>query len=497
MIDITSLKVDQETLKLIPKQMALDLCILPLSRDGESVRVALIENYDRKILNDLSFVLGKKIIIETFPQNILIEAIKQFYGFSNIDSIKPTAMDSESEFVSLKEEEKKVEFSSDGSIVSLVNRIITDAIDMGASDIHVEPYEKQLRVRYRLDGVLHEVLQPSVDKSKPIISRLKIMADLDIAEKRRPQDGRIRVKQNNRVIDIRVSALPTDFGEKVVLRILDKSQLQLDLSKLGFEENNLKQFKRILHLPYGMVLVTGPTGSGKTTTLYAALNYINSPEINITTIEDPIEYNLTGINQTQVRSDIGVTFAAALRAILRQDPNVIMVGEIRDGETAEIAIRAALTGHLVLSTLHTNDAPSAVTRLIDMGVEPFLVTSSVKMMLAQRLLRRLCDKCKKPTNPSQDVIQEIGLKNIKNDVKYFEPIGCSACNNFGYRGRTAAYEVLCLENGLLEHIGKNVTASEVRTIAKKEGMLTLRQSALLKAERGETSLTEVVRETTQ
>ncbi|HOV98344.1 MAG TPA: GspE/PulE family protein [Bacteroidota bacterium] len=497
MSNSASLKIDQEVLKLIPKQMAVDLCVLPLSKDDGAIHIAMVENYDRKILNELSFVLGKKIVVEIFPQDVLVEAIKQHYGFSNFETIKSEPEELNSEFVSLKEEEKKVEFSSDGSVVSLVNRIITDAIDMGASDIHVEPYEKQLRIRYRLDGVLHEIHQLSVNKAKPIISRLKIMADLDIAEKRRPQDGRIRVKQKNRVIDIRVSTLPTDFGEKVVLRILDKSQLQLDLSKLGFEENDLNKFKRVLHLPYGMVLVTGPTGSGKTTTLYAALNYISSPEINITTIEDPVEYNLPGINQTQVRSDIGVTFATALRAILRQDPNVIMVGEIRDGETAEIAIRSALTGHLVLSTLHTNDAPSAVTRLVDMGVEPFLVASSLKMILAQRLLRRLCNKCKMPVKPSQDIIQEIGAKNIKDNVVYYEPAGCPECNHLGYRGRTAAYEVLLLEEGLLEHIGKNVTATEVRTIAKKEGMLTLRQSALLKAERGETSLTEVVRETTQ
>jgi type IV pilus assembly protein PilB len=495
MVDLESLKIDQEVLKLVPKQTAMDLLVLPLKVDENSVHVALPENYHKSVLSDLTFLFRKKVTVETAPTDMLINAIQRFYGISSIEARKSGGGGISSEFVSLRDEERKVEFSSDGSVVPLVNRMITDAIEMGASDIHVEPYEKLLRIRYRLDGVLHEVIQPPIEKTKPIISRLKIMADLDIAEKRRPQDGRIRVKQNDRTIDIRVSTLPTDFGEKVVLRILDKSQLQLDLTKLGFEESDLKQFQRIVHLPYGMVLVTGPTGSGKTTTLYAALNYINHPEINITTIEDPIEYNLLGINQTHVHSDIGVTFAAALRSILRQDPNVIMVGEIRDAETAEIAIRAALTGHLVFSTLHTNDAPSAVTRLIDMGIEPFLVVSSVKMILAQRLVRRLCDACKKPLTPSQDLVQEIGAKNIKSGIKYYKPVGCSACNKFGYKGRIAVYEVLSLQNGLIDHIGKNVTASELRSLAQKEGMLSLRQAALRKAERGETSLEEVIRET--
>jgi type IV pilus assembly protein PilB len=495
MVNLESLNIDPEVLKLVPKSTALDLMVLPLAVEANAVRVALPVEYDKQVISDLTFLFGKKVNVETVPADALLHAIQRIYGFSNIEARKSAGSGATSEFVSLKEEERKVELSSDGSVVPLVNRIITDAIEMSASDIHVEPYERLLRVRYRLDGVLHEVLQPPMEKTKPIISRLKIMADLDIAEKRRPQDGRIRVRQNDRTIDIRVSTLPTDFGEKVVLRILDKSQLQLDLTKLGFEENNLKQFERVVHLPYGMVLVTGPTGSGKTTTLYAALNYINRPDINITTIEDPIEYNLPGINQTHVRSDIGVTFAAALRSILRQDPNVIMVGEIRDTETAEIAIRSALTGHLVFSTLHTNDAPSAVTRLIDMGVEPFLVASSVKMILAQRLLRRLCDQCKKEIIPSSELVQEIGLKNLKKDATYYQPAGCPACNQFGYKGRMAVYEVLPIQNGLSEHIAKNVTASELRTMAQKEGMLTLRQAALKKAERGETSLEEVVRET--
>lgn len=494
MVDLSSIKIEPEILKLVPKETALEFSVLPLYAENDSIVVALPEKHDRQILSDLAFMIGKKIKVETASMDTLIPAIQKLYEVSTIDVRKSSTLDA-TEFLSLKDDEHKVEFSADVGVVTLVNRVITDAIQMGASDIHVEPYEHLLRIRYRLDGVLHDVLEPPVEKTKPIISRLKIMADLDIAEKRRPQDGRIRVKQKERIIDIRVSTLPTDFGEKVVLRILDKSQLQLDMSKLGFEGHDLTLFQRTIHLPYGMILVTGPTGSGKTTTLYAALNYINNPQINITTIEDPIEYNLPGINQTHVRADIGVTFAAALRSILRQDPNVIMVGEIRDAETAEIAIRAALTGHLVFSTLHTNDASSAITRLIDMGVEPFLVASSVKMILAQRLLRKLCDKCKRESSPTAEEKEELGLIGSQSSTKYFRNIGCPVCNQVGYKSRTAVYEILQLQNGLVDLIGKGIGASELRMNAQSHGLLTLRQAALRKAERGETSLEEVIRET--
>jgi type IV pilus assembly protein PilB len=491
MDDLTKIEIDSEVLKLIPKNTASELLVLPLFAQNGEVLVALPEKYDRQVIHDLSFLLGKKIKVETYPEAILTSAIQRFYGVSDVE-VRNNVKTASSEFISLKEEEKKTEYSTDGSVVSLVNKIISDAIHMKASDIHVEPYERTLRVRYRLDGVLHEVLQPPPEKSKPLISRLKIMADLDIAEKRRPQDGRIRMKDGERVINIRVSTLPTDFGEKIVLRILDKSQLQLDLMRLGFEDKDLKTFQRIVRLPYGMVLVTGPTGCGKTTTLYAALNHINNPKINITTIEDPIEYNLNGINQTHVRSDIGLTFAAALRSILRQDPNVIMVGEIRDSETAEIAIRAALTGHLVFSTLHTNDAPSAITRLIDMGVEPFLVASSVKMILAQRLLRTLCDKCKILNTATCEQVEEL---RIQENARFYKATGCPSCNQLGYKGRTAVYEVLPVINGLSDMIAKSATASELRSHASANGMLTLREAALIKAEHGVTSLEEVIRET--
>lgn len=485
--------IEQAVLALIPKNVCLDFRAVPLSLTGDTLNIGFSQKPNAQVLADLAFLTGKKITSEIIEETTLTALLEKYFNISALD-IQRSSQSSAEEFLSVEKNERAVEVSGDGSVVTLANRIITDAIQMRASDIHIEPYEKFIRIRYRIDGILHEVLRPTLEQSKPLISRLKIMADLDIAEKRRPQDGRIRVKQGDRTIDIRVSSLPTDFGEKIVLRVLDKSALQLDLTKLGFESNDLKTFKKTIQLPYGMVLVTGPTGSGKTTTLYAALNEINRSEVNITTIEDPIEYNLQGINQTHVRADIGVTFANALRSILRQDPNVIMVGEIRDGETAEIAIRAALTGHLVLSTLHTNDASSAITRLIEMGVEPFLVASSVKMILAQRLLRKLCDHCKSEIPPTDEQSEELQLGNLSGH-KFFSPKGCSHCNNFGYKGRTAVYEVLPINNGLVDLITHGTTASAIRTKAIQTGMLTLRQAAMQKAFTGETTLDEVLRET--
>ena len=502
MVDLDAITITPEVLRLIPKAMAVELSVLPLSAESDGVIVLLPENYDGQVLDDLGFLLGRKVIPSCAPRELVDSAIKKFYGITDLELQRNTVSHA-AEFLSVKEREvlpangegAKVDSSSGGPIVTLVNRIISDAIRMNASDIHVEPYEESLRIRYRLDGILHEVLQPPVEKTKPILSRLKIMADLDIAEKRRPQDGRIRVNEGDRTIDIRVSTLPTDFGEKIVLRILDKSQLKLDLSNLGFEETDLKLFKRTLRLPYGMILVTGPTGSGKTTTLYAALNHINKPEINITTVEDPIEYNLAGINQIHIRTEIGLTFAAALRSILRQDPNVIMVGEIRDSETAEIAIRAALTGHLVFSTLHTNDAPSAITRLIDMGVQPFLVASSLKMILAQRLLRKLCDCCKIPSQPTAEQAEELHLQKSDPPAQFYSMSGCESCRHLGYNGRTAVYEVLKIHNDVSDSIAKGVSASVLRSIGQANGTLSLREAAVQKAVEGQTTLEEVIRET--
>jgi type IV pilus assembly protein PilB len=483
----------QEALGLLSKEIAATLLALPLRVEKNALVVALPEGFRPSVVADVSFLVGKKVSPVPLAPALLSELICKYYGAApQVPGLN--AQQCSEEFVSLREIQVSApDSASDGSAVRLANKLITEAITKKASDIHIEPYEKTLRIRYRLDGVLREMHSPAPSMVRPLVSRLKIMADLDIAEKRRPQDGRIRVKEGGRSIDIRVSTLPTDFGEKIVLRILDKSSLQLDLARLGFEEKDLKTFQRAIRLPFGMILVTGPTGSGKTTTLYAALNYINKPEINITTIEDPIEYNLQGINQTHVRPEIGLDFAGALRSILRQDPNVIMVGEIRDAETAEIAIRAALTGHLVFSTLHTNDAASAVTRLIDMGVEPFLVASSLKMILAQRLLRKLCPHCAIRTELTDEQREELGLKGERGEFR--KGSGCPECSNAGYSGRTAVYEILPVRNGLADLIAKGVTASAIRDHAQVEGMTTLRQSALLKAERGETTVEEVIRET--
>mgnify|MGYP001210572593 CR=1 FL=1 len=478
MVDLESITIDPSILQLIPRSLATESLILPLLVDNGTITVAVTDSTPSAAVQDVAFLLGKKVKTETVEAAILRRTVSRLYGFTGPEAEGPGVHES-----------RGVE--TDGSAVGLVNRIISEAISLGASDIHVEPYERLFRVRYRIDGVLHEAHRPSLQSVKTVISRLKIMADLDIAEKRRPQDGRIRIPHDGRTIDIRVSTLPTDFGEKVVLRILDKSQLKLDLDTLGFEPEDLKVFKRVLKLPFGMVLVTGPTGSGKTTTLYAALNFINRPEVNITTIEDPIEYNLPGINQTHVRADIGLTFAAALRSILRQDPNVIMLGEIRDSETAEIAIRAALTGHLVFSTLHTNDAPSAITRLVDMGIEPFLVASSVKMILAQRLLRKLCNKCKTPIDARVEEYAEF----IAGSGSFYASHGCDECNRLGYKGRTAVYEILPVTNGLPELISKSAGPARIRDHLESQGFVTLRVAALKKAERGETSLDEVLRET--
>ena len=385
--------------------------------------------------------------------------------------------------------------SISGSVINQVDQVIHQAVELGASDIHLEPFEKRYVLRYRMDGVLQEMAELQMNQKDAIISRIKIMATLDIAEKRRPQDGRIRIhsKQgNHQLIDLRVSSLPTDFGEKIVMRILDKSRQNLNLTALGFEDHTLSEFKKAIYNPYGMILVTGPTGSGKTTTLYAALNELNSPEVNITTIEDPIEYNLDGINQTKVHEDIGLSFSAILRSILRQDPNVIMVGEIRDGETAEIAIRSALTGHLVFSTLHTNDAPSAISRLVDMKVEPFLVASSVRLVMAQRLVRKVCEECKEPYKPDEFMLNDLGLDP---DAEYVQGKGCEVCNGTGYKGRTALIEIMPISEEITSLIVRQANAYELKQVAKQEGMKTLRQTGIEKIKAGITTVEEVFKET--
>lgn len=494
----TIAEIPREVLALVPKEIALSFLALPLRIDSGTLYMVSVEENCEQVRSDISFVTGLNVSVETLPRAEIESAITHAYGDTEVHKSE-TSQGRRAEVSSwapIGEEDgpPAFEFRSDSSAVSTAGNIISEAIRLGASDIHVEPYEKYLRIRFRLDGVLQEISRQPLESSRALISRLKIMADLDIAEKRRPQDGRVRVKEGGRVVDIRVSSLPTDFGEKIVLRILDKTQLKLDLSVLGFEETELALFQKTIRLPYGMILVTGPTGSGKTTTLYAALSSINAPGVNITTIEDPIEYNLAGINQTQVRADIGLTFAAILRSILRQDPNIIMVGEIRDGETAQIAIRAALTGHLVFSTLHTNDAPSALTRLVDMGVEPFLVASSVRMILAQRLLRKVCPVCSAQVEIRTEEREQLQLTGYRSETSR-KGRGCPSCSNTGYKGRRAVYELLEVRNGLTDLIARGALVSEIRAAAKAHGMKTLRDSAVEAARLGVTSIEEVLRET--
>ena len=390
--------------------------------------------------------------------------------------------------------------SEDAPVVRLVNVMLVDSLRRGASDIHLEPYEKEMRIRFRIDGMLYDIMHPPLKLRDALISRIKIMAKLDISEKRLPQDGRIKIKvkvdDRSRELDFRVSTLPTLFGEKVVLRLLDKDKLMLDMTKLGFEPESLTKFKRNIEKPYGMVLVTGPTGSGKTNTLYSALQSLNTIETNIMTAEDPVEFNLMGINQVQVKEQIGLTFAAALRSFLRQDPNIILVGEIRDFETAEIAIKAALTGHMVLSTLHTNDAPSTISRLINMGIEPFLVATSVNLIQAQRLIRRVCKDCKVESHVPAEALLEVGFSAEEvAEMKTYKGAGCDTCNGTGYKGRVGLYEVMEITEELRELILINASVLDIRRRAIEDGMITLRESGLCKVRQGITTIEEVVKET--
>ena len=466
--------IPSDAASLISPQKAFECNVLPLKLEERFFHIAVTDKNDLKLISDLSFYTGRKIKATEYPAEIILAKLKEIYPDFNSNKNNGNG-------------KIKDNFISDYSNVEFVNQIIEGAVKQCASDIHFEVYENIFRIRYRIDGHLREILNSPHSKSPSVISRLKIMADLDISEKRRPQDGKIRYSFKNNIIDIRVSSLPTNNGEKVVLRILDKSQLQLDLRKLGLSNNEYKIISRNIHAPYGMILVTGPTGSGKTTTLYATLEEIQTVEKNILTIEDPIEYNLEGINQSNVKPDIGFDFASALRSFLRQDPDIIMVGEIRDKETAEIAVRSSLTGHLVFSTLHTNDSISAVTRLIDMGIEPFLVASSVRLIIAQRLVRKLCICKIKDGNSSNNIL---GV----NDS--FEKKGCEICGFTGYKGRTALFETFEINEEISEMITKNANYSELKRTAIKNGFKTLRDSGIEKINSGITSNEEVLRETT-
>lgn len=554
-INLDLFQIDKNIIKLISEEVALKYSVLPITKAGATLTLAMADPTNVFAMDDIKFMTGLNVEPVIASESSIQLAVGKYYSGSNeidifdaafaveAESFAPTSLkngknghskpkqrNQQPAVEALSESDLDVsldrfEFSGDGTedfevleekdeidlaalarasedapVVRLVNVLMVDSLRRGASDIHVEPYEKDFRIRFRIDGVLYDVMHPPLKIRDPLISRLKIMAKLDISEKRLPQDGRIKIKvkidNRSRELDFRVSTLPTLFGEKVVLRLLDKDKLMLDMTKLGFEQESLDKFQRAISNPYGMVLVTGPTGSGKTNTLYSALQALNTSETNIMTAEDPVEFNLQGINQVQMKEQIGLNFAAALRSFLRQDPNIVLVGEIRDFETAEIAIKAALTGHLVLSTLHTNDAPSTISRLVNMGIEPFLVATSVNIIQAQRLIRRVCNECKQEVQMPPDALTEVGFsKEEAPSIKLYKGKGCSNCNNTGYRGRVGLYEVMDMTDELRELIIIGASAMELRKKAIEGGMITLRESGLYKIRAGITTIEEVVKET--
>ncbi len=500
-VDLSKFRVDERIIKLIPADLAIKHNVLPLKREGRTLTVAMADPTNLGLIEDLKFITRYDLFPVIAGEYTLRKLIEQEYESSD-QRLNDLLKDMEGEDIEvLEESEEEIATQAqieDAPVVKLINGILIDAVKRGASDIHVEPFEHELRVRYRIDGALQEVMRPPIRMRAALTSRIKILSQLNIAERRLPQDGRLKLKMGRRVIDFRVSTLPVLFGEKIVMRILDKGNLTLDLTTFGFEPKAEKDLMRAISNPYGMVLVTGPTGSGKTTTLYSALSQINNIDVNIMTAEDPVEYNLQGINQVQVRNDIGLSFATCLRSFLRQDPNIIMIGEIRDLETGSIAIKAALTGHLVLSTLNTNDAPSTVTRMIDMGIEPFNVASAVNLVAAQRLVRRICKECKKPVTYSEDELS--ALSNDSKMLSKFEFMrgeGCDACDGMGYSGRAGLYEVMAMSPAVRKLILKGGSVAEIRDQAIEEGMLTLRMDGIKKVERGVTTLEEVVKETAE
>ena len=535
-VNLELFNIDPAVIDLIPQEVAQKHSVLPLSRVGATLTLAMVDPTNVFALDDVKFMTGLNVEPVVVAEGSVQQAIANYYGSSREIELASTAVEDvssngkdsngngaithadlvsldsidfetgQSEDVEVVEDNEEIDLSTlsrmseDAPVVRLVNVLLVDSLRRGASDIHVEPYEKELRIRFRIDGVLYDVMHPPLKLRDALISRIKIMSKLDISEKRLPQDGRIKIKvkvdSRSRELDFRVSTLPTLFGEKVVLRLLDKQNLMLDMTKLGFEPESLGKFKRNISKPFGMVLVTGPTGSGKTNTLYSALQSLNTVDTNIMTAEDPVEFNLQGINQVQMKEQIGLNFAAALRSFLRQDPNIILVGEIRDFETAEIAIKAALTGHLVLSTLHTNDAPSTISRLMNMGIEPFLVATSVNLIQAQRLIRRICKDCKHEHQTPVEALIEVGFKSEEaKTIKTYKGNGCATCNNTGYKGRIGLYEVMEITDEIRELILIGASALELRKKAVDDGMITLRESGLSKIRLGVTTLEEVVRET--
>jgi type IV pilus assembly protein PilB len=498
-INLSEFEVDPSVLRLVPSEIAQKYQIVPINRAGSTLIIAMSDPSNIFAIDDLKFMTGYNVEVVVAPEASLRHAIDRYYDQSA--SLADVMDDLEDIDLELVDEDDQVDVndlakaSEDAPVVKLVNLVLTDAIKKKASDIHIEPYEKSFRVRYRIDGVLYEVMKPPMKLKNAIISRLKIMAEMDIAERRLPQDGRIKIKlPGGKDMDYRVNCLPTLFGEKVVLRLLDKSNLQLDMTKLGYEEKALQWFKEAIHKPFGMVLVTGPTGSGKTVSLYSALSELNKITENISTAEDPVEFNFAGINQVQMHEEIGLNFAAALRAFLRQDPDIIMIGEIRDFETAEIGVKAALTGHLVLSTLHTNDAPSTINRLLNMGIEPFLVASAVNLITAQRLGRRVCTECKEPEDVPQQALIDAGAppEEVEKYVCY-KGKGCPACNGTGYKGRVGIYQVMPMFEEIREMVLSGANTAEIKRESMRLGVKTMRQSALTKLKEGMTSLEEVLR----
>ncbi len=502
-VDLNRVIIDPKIIKLVPPELAQKRQVLPLRRVGRVLTVAMANPTDAGAIDDLKFLTRHDIEPVVVGEYTLKKHLDRYYEVAD-DKLAELLEEiggggDDVEVVEETEEEVSVAALQaqvdEAPVVKLINGILTDAVLRGASDIHIEPFEKELRIRYRIDGALQEIMKPPMRMKAALNSRVKIMASLNIAERRVPQDGRIKLKIKHRVIDFRVSTLPVIFGEKIVLRILDKGNLTLDLEKFGLEPKAERDFMSAIMNPYGMVLVTGPTGSGKTTTLYSALSKVNTEEVNIMTAEDPVEYNLYGINQVLVRNEVGMTFAAALRAFLRQDPNIIMVGEIRDIETGGIAIKAALTGHLVLSTLHTNDAPSTITRLIDMGLEPFNVAAALNCVTAQRLVRRICSACKQAT-PYPDVyLDAAGITGEDRTMTFYKGKGCDQCAGSGYKGRAGLYEVMAMSPELRRMIMHGASSDELRDQGLQEGMLTLRMDGMLKVSRGVTTLEEVVKET--
>ena len=531
-INLNQFKIDPTIVKLVPTETARKYQIIPLSRSGSTLTIAMTDPTNVFAMDDIKFMTGYTVEPVVASEVAITDAIEKYYpgkggpaaagkggkagagsatgstlemasrGLEELQATLGGGADDVEVLEELQEISAEALFKQgeDAPVVRLVNVVLMSAIQKGASDIHIEPYEKELRVRYRIDGILYNIMSPPMKYRDAISSRIKIMAKLDIAEKRLPQDGRIKIRYNEsgepKEIDFRVSVLPTLFGEKIVMRLLDKDKLMLDMTRLGFEPESLAKFETAILRPWGMVLVTGPTGSGKTNTLYSSIAKINTPETNIMTAEDPVEFNMAGINQVQVKENIGLNFAAALRSFLRQDPNIILVGEIRDFETAEIAVKAALTGHLVLSTLHTNDAPSTVNRLMNMGIEPFLVASSVHLICAQRLVRRVCSNCKEPSPLAPPALIQAGYTEEEAaNVTPMKGAGCETCNSSGYKGRVGLYEVMEVSEELRELILVGASGLELRRKAVDEGMLTLRRSGLRKVIDGVTTIEEVVRET--